>query len=194
VPGASVPEYSDSILCMNCHLPTLDRIEVDGREYYRCHNCGHRDGRAIYTEGIRVEFMENGDPKHFSVGALIRAGAKFLIIKRRVWPYNYGLPAGHVDVGESQEQALVREVGEELGVGPFHVEILAHEPHLVGDRCRKGADVHAWTLFGCEVDNSAIVNNSDEAERLLWVSSHEADSLDWAFASSYMLRRVGLIS
>ena len=191
--GVSVPEDNDSILCMNCRKPTLDRIDVDGSEYYQCRNCGHRDGRAMYTQGIQVEFMENGDPKHFSVGALIRDGAKFLIIKRRVWPYKYGLPAGHVDVGESREQALVREVGEELGVTPFDVQMLAHESNLVGDKCRKGADVHDWTLFGCAADNSAIVNNSDEAERLLWVSSHEADRLDFAFASGHMLRRVGLI-
>lgn len=192
--GNSASEHNGSILCMNCREPALDRIDVDGSEYYQCRNCGHRDGRAIYTEGIRVEFMENGDPKHFSVGALIRDGEKFLIIKRRVWPYKYGVPAGHVDEGEGREEALVREVGEELGVTPSRVEMLAHEPHLVGDKCRKGADVHDWTLFGCAVDNSAIVNNSDEAERLLWVSSQEANNLDFAFASGHMLRKVGLLS
>ncbi len=141
-----------------------------------------------------VEFMDNGEPKHFSVGALIRDGARFLIIKRRVWPYMHGLVAGHVDVGETREQAFIREVREELGVTPFNIQILAHEPHLIGDKCRKGADVHAWTLFGCEVDNMAIVNNSDEAERVLWVSSQEADSLNFSFASGHMLRKIGLIS
>jgi 8-oxo-dGTP pyrophosphatase MutT (NUDIX family) len=191
---ASTSEHDDTILCIKCRAPGVDRIDVDGSEYYWCRNCGHRDGRAIYTEGIRIEYAGNGDPKHFSVGALIRDGTRFLIIKRRVWPYTYGLPAGHVDVGESPEFALAREVGEELGVTPFRVEMLAHEPDLVGDKCRKGADVHDWTLFSCDVDNSAVVNNSDEAERLLWVSSQEADGLGFAFASGHMLRKVGLIS
>ncbi len=189
----AVPDDDGEILCMNCKTPSVEKVDIEGSEYYKCRYCGHLDGRAIYTDGIKVEFMPDGEPKHFSVGALVRDGDSFLIIKRRVWPFLHGLVAGHVDVGETREQAFIREVGEELGVMPREVHVVAHEPHLVGDKCRKGADVHAWTLFGCEVNNEAIVNNSDEAERVFWVSPDEAAALEFSFASGHMLRRIGLI-
>lgn len=190
----SVDQPDPSILCIHCRAPAIVIVEVDGSEYYDCRTCGRRDGRAIYTAGIKIDFINNGEPKHFSVGALIRNEARFLIIKRRVYPYKYGLPAGHVDIGETGERAVIREVEEELGVTASAVERLAHEPDLIGDKCRKGADVHDWTLFGCVVDTSSIVNNSDEAERLLWVTTREASELDFAFASGHMLRKVGLLA
>jgi 8-oxo-dGTP pyrophosphatase MutT (NUDIX family) len=193
-PNSPQPECDSSILCMNCRSGTLNLIQIDGDDYYHCRTCGHRDGRAMYTKGIQIEYLPSGEPKHFSVGALIRDGDRFLIIKRRVWPYTHGLPAGHVDNGESFELTLPREVREELGVTPTAFTLLAHEPDLVGDKCRKGADIHDWKLFACEVPIEGIINNSDEAERLLWVSRQEADALNFAFASGHMLRKVGLLS
>jgi 8-oxo-dGTP pyrophosphatase MutT (NUDIX family) len=188
-----VEQPDDSVLCMKCRTPALDRIEVDDRELYICRNCGHEDGRALYTKGLRVDFLEDGSPKHYSVGALIKNGEKILVIERRVWPYKYGLPAGHVDEHEDGDHAIVREMQEELGVSLDDFEVIAHEPQLVGDKCRKGADVHDWALYRCQADVGAVQNRSDEAKRLLWVTSLEASSLDFAFASGHMLRSVGLI-
>ena len=46
---------------------------------------------------------------------------KILVQKRakngsKLWPGYYALPAGHVDEGENQYEALVREAREELGI------------------------------------------------------------------------------
>ena len=44
---------------------------------------------------------------------------KILVQKRKgtkLWPGYYGLPAGHIEIGENQYEALIREVKEELGV------------------------------------------------------------------------------
>ena len=46
---------------------------------------------------------------------------KMLVQKRakngsKLWPGYYALPAGHVDEGENQYEALVREAREELGI------------------------------------------------------------------------------
>lgn len=44
---------------------------------------------------------------------------KLLIQKRKgtkLWPGYYALPAGHIDVGENQYEALIREAKEELGI------------------------------------------------------------------------------
>lgn len=49
---------------------------------------------------------------------LIRDGL-ILVQKRKgtkLWPGYYALPAGHIDAGENQYEALVREAQEELGI------------------------------------------------------------------------------
>lgn len=54
-----------------------------------------------------------------AVHMLIMNGEKVLIQKRKgskLWPDFYALPAGHIDEGENQYDALVREAKEELDI------------------------------------------------------------------------------
>lgn len=54
-----------------------------------------------------------------AVHMIITKDNKILIQKRKgskLWPGYYALPAGHIDEGETQYDALVREAKEELGI------------------------------------------------------------------------------
>ena len=54
-----------------------------------------------------------------AVHMIIMNNDKLLIQKRKgtkLWPGYYALPAGHIDVGENQYKALIREAKEELGI------------------------------------------------------------------------------
>lgn len=54
-----------------------------------------------------------------AVHMIIMNNDKLLIQKRKgtkLWPGYYALPAGHIDVGENQYEALVREAKEELNI------------------------------------------------------------------------------
>lgn len=54
-----------------------------------------------------------------AVHMIIINNDKLLIQKRKgtkLWPGYYALPAGHIDVGENQYEALVREAKEELNI------------------------------------------------------------------------------
>ncbi len=56
-----------------------------------------------------------------AVHLILTDGNKILVQKRakngsKLWPGYYALPAGHVDEGENQYEALVREAREELGI------------------------------------------------------------------------------
>lgn len=54
-----------------------------------------------------------------AVHMLIIKNNKILLQKRKgskLWPGYYALPAGHIDEGETQFDALVREAKEELGI------------------------------------------------------------------------------
>ena len=54
-----------------------------------------------------------------AVYMIISNDNKILLQKRKgtkLWPGYYSLPAGHIDEGENQYDALVREAKEELGI------------------------------------------------------------------------------
>ncbi len=43
-------------------------------------------------------------------------GATFLLVRARRFPFDWVLPKGHIEIGETPEQAAFREVCEEAGV------------------------------------------------------------------------------
>ena len=94
-----------------------------------------------------------GKPMHYSVGALIERKGKYLLIDRLKPPPGFAGLAGHIDQGETPEQALYREVDEEGGLKVERYKKLFEE-ELNWNWCKKGGkgvDVHYWYLFNCEV-------------------------------------------
>ena len=60
-----------------------------------------------------------------TVGALIvNPEGKILLAKSHKWFDKYTLPGGHIEVGETMEEAVKREVKEEVGLDVEVVEFL----------------------------------------------------------------------
>jgi 8-oxo-dGTP diphosphatase len=53
-------------------------------------------------------------------GILFTKDKRIVIIQRKNTPLGYALPGGHIEYGETAEQALIREMKEEVGV---HIKI-----------------------------------------------------------------------
>ena len=54
-------------------------------------------------------------------GVLLRDGQVLLALRaadRRTYPATWSFPGGHVEEGEARQEALVRELGEEIGIRP----------------------------------------------------------------------------
>lgn len=111
-------------------------------------------------------------PRTLVVGAAILRDGAVLAARRTAPPEAAGrweFPGGKVEPGESPEEALVREVGEELGC---RIEVTGWLPGtaLVGDR-------HELRVaFAVLVDGEPTPTEHDATR---WVAEHELDELDW---------------
>ena len=64
-----------------------------------------------------ISFVSGNDKFNYRVCAIIIADGKILAMRDDRAPYYY-LPGGRVSMGETAENAVVREVQEELGITP----------------------------------------------------------------------------
>lgn len=101
---------------------------------------------------------KDGQVFHYSVGAVVAQEGKYLLIDRAVPPFGFAGVAGHIDEGETPEEALVREVKEESGLDVTGSKLLFEEM-LDWNECSKGVGKHYWYLYEC--DTAGSVKRSD---------------------------------
>lgn len=130
-------------------------------------------------------------PMHYSVGALIRKGDKYLLIDRVKPPYGYAGLAGHVDEGEEPESALSREVKEESGLKVISYKIIQEE-ELDWNKCSKGTETHYWYLYECEVEGN-IKRNFSETKDIGWFTKEEISKLNLEPVWKYWFEKEGIL-
>lgn len=113
-------------------------------------------------------------------GALVENGAVLLVHRRptrQAYPDLWDLPGGHVEAGESELQALVREMREELGV-----HIRPESSSRLGDlRAGSGQDavhVAVWHIGGWA--GTPTNRAPDEHDEIAWVGIGELGGLPLA--------------
>ncbi|MBU6447333.1 NUDIX domain-containing protein [Patescibacteria group bacterium] len=180
--------------CINCHAANPSKIIKDGKTFYECNNCGQISPRLIV---IDPKIVWGIDPQtkeywHESVGIFISNDQnEVLFFQRNKFPFLLTIPAGHLDVGEDSQQAIMREVKEETGLILDKVQLFAEED-LVGDQCRRGADKHKWHLFVARVHNSYGVSvSADEGVKPVWLNFKQAEQKDLTFPVKYFMDKFG---
>jgi 8-oxo-dGTP diphosphatase len=105
------------------------------------------------------------------VGAALVRDGRLLAARRTAPPATAGrweFPGGKVDAGESEDEALVREVAEELGVTVRVERWLAHEQ-----------PIEPYLL---KVAVVALVDGEPhphEHDQVRWLARDELDDVDW---------------
>jgi 8-oxo-dGTP diphosphatase len=124
-----------------------------------------------------------------TVGALFigRDGKILLGLRapwKKVWPCHWDTVGGRVEAGESLEEALVREVQEEVGVTPTHFRLIAtvkeRQPEIYGDALHHIYAVTDW-------QGGEPANVCDEHTELKWFSVSEMRLLTNIVDSDYPL-------
>lgn len=151
--------------CPGCGRPGGDWHE--GHEY-RCPACGFR-------------FYQNVAA---ACGVLVEDRGRFLFLERAKDPARglLGLPGGFVDPGEGVEQALAREVFEEVGGRLAQVSFLASFPNRYPFA---GIDYHTCDLYfrATLVDVDGLRADPQEVATLWWLAADEVHLDQLAFPS-----------
>lgn len=115
------------------------------------------------------------------VGAIIVKSGKILIQKRSQKVRNdrgkWEIPGGGIELGETQEEALKREVMEEVGIEVEPVELLSVYDNIIP------ADKQHWIAptYLCKIlKGDPQIMEPEKSDDLKWFSLEEAKKLDLA--------------
>ncbi|SFQ48803.1 (deoxy)nucleoside triphosphate pyrophosphohydrolase [Hymenobacter arizonensis] len=124
---------------------------------------------------------------HEVVAAIIQRGDEILCLQRGASKYDYigykwEFPGGKVEAGETQEQALVREIKEELALDIQVEGPLLTVEHEYPDFIITMHGLHCTTL------NSELVLHEHQAYK--WLRAEELSTLDWAAADVPLVEKL----
>lgn len=143
-------------------------FEIQNEKSKRCDNCG-------------FEYFLNPSS---AVAAFITNGKGELLVLRRKQDPGKGmldLPGGFCDIGETIEEAVVREVKEETGLEVTHMEYMFSEPNKY-----RYSDFDIPTLdafFRCEVADTQTVTAMDDASEYIWVGPEDIQTEQFGLRS-----------
>jgi 8-oxo-dGTP diphosphatase len=179
-----------SLTCLTCNQHNINEVVENNRRYYLCRTCNKlyeraRDSR--YGKDVAIT-TKDGATHHVCIGALIRLQDKILLLKRRSYPYGYDIPAGHVEYGETPEQAAKREIFEETGLR-VKDPTLIYNGVLKGNKCRYGAENHIYYFYEYKAPNEHPIL-SDESESVGWYTPEEIGALALVSSARVLLSMV----
>ncbi len=108
-----------------------------------------------------------------TVGALIfNRDGKLFLMRSHKWHDRYVVPGGHIELGETTEEALRREVKEETNLEIYDIEFLCFQEFVYDPAFWKKRH-YIFLDFTCRVDETDVILNH-EAQSYAWVTLGEA--------------------
>jgi len=136
------------------------------------------------TSGDSSSFVQ---PVHVAVAAIVNERDEVLVARRPQHVHQGGLwefPGGKVEAGETVEQALAREIDEELGLQVTAARPLIRIEHRYPD---KAVCLHVW-----RVDRWRGQPGGREGQPLRWTAVRELDPEEFPVANRRIIRALQL--
>jgi 8-oxo-dGTP pyrophosphatase MutT (NUDIX family) len=157
------------------------------------HQAGdEREARSLAIMGTELSRLEHpfdrsSDLTHVTASAIV-VGRRGVVLHRHRRLHRWLQPGGHIDPGESPEQAAVRECREETGLPASHP---AHGPVLVHfDVHEASGHVHLDVRYLLAAPDEDPAPGPDESQEVAWFSwDTAADMADEALAGALAAAR-----
>ena len=113
-----------------------------------------------------------------TVGILIfNPHGELFLMKTHKWHGQYGVPGGHVELGETAVEAARREAKEETGLEFYDLRFLCWQECIYDEQFWKPRHF-IFIDFTARMDKGEVILN-DEAEEFIWMAPQKAlDGLD----------------
>lgn len=132
-----------------------------------------------------------GELSHLGVVAIIKnEGGKYLLLKRRIYPWGYAFVSGHVNKDESIEEALRREIKEEIGVDLKSYRFLFKIEQ--DQRCIMLFYKQVNYVYECFIEKAEIKKNF-ESSSVNWYTPEEMKKLKLSDSPKEIAEKLGII-
>ena len=178
--------------CIFCQHTSVVEILEGHQVFYHCYSCRRKAPYTFEDDGMaKLERNRTGNYRHYSVYVLAIKDGKYLITKRRRFPFVYHLIAGHINRDETPEEAARREIvkGTSATFGSLRMVSRGEFRYI----CRMRVTNHRYYFFRCTLHGPIIP--SDEIEEYHLVSRPEIRSLQpMSTAVQTLLRKAGVLA
>ncbi len=111
-----------------------------------------------------------------TVGALIfNAEGKLFLMKSHKWHDEYVIPGGHIELGETAEEALRREIKEETALDIYDIEFLCVQ-EFIYDKAFWKKRHFIFLDYACKTNSTDVVLNSEGHDHI-WATLEDAKAL-----------------
>ena len=112
-----------------------------------------------------------------TVGAIIiNPEDKVFLMKTHKWNDQYAIPGGHIEFGETMEDAIKREVKEETNLDIFDIEFFEAIDCIFSEEFHTPNRHFIFLDFIAKTKSSEVILN-EEAQEYIWASEQELKDL-----------------
>ncbi len=124
----------------------------------------------------RVEKNPQRYPEPTVGGFIVNPKGEILLCHSNKWMDKYTIPGGHIELGERIEEALIREVKEEVGLSVEPVRLLLTQEAIYSEEFYKRRHF-IFLDYLCKARSSRVRIDKKEIQSCIWVKPERARRL-----------------